>query len=59
MELQHLGVLIKNVSSSSIQLIATELVIDLDDVSQFVGEIILRRKTQISIHPSHQGRQAN
>ena len=42
MELQHFGVLIQNVCCCPILLIASQLVVDLDDVSQFVGEIILQ-----------------
>lgn len=43
MKLQCFGVLIKNWNRSSIELIVMEPVIDLDDVSQFVSEIILGR----------------
>lgn len=43
-ELKHLGVLGDDVCSGAIELIALELVVDLDDVSQLVRQVILEEQ---------------
>ena len=42
MELQHLDVLLYDVGSSSILLIANQLLVGLDNVCQLVGQVILK-----------------
>ena len=41
MELEHAGVLGYDVSCGTVDFVSLELVVGLDDVGQFVGEIIL------------------
>ena len=49
MELQHLEVLCDDVGRSSGLLVPQQLVVGLDDVSQLVGDIVLKEKLQCSV----------
>lgn len=49
MELQHLEVLCDDVGRGSGLLVPQQLVVGLDDVSQLVGDIVLREKLQCSV----------
>lgn len=48
-ELQHLEVLCDDVGRGSGLLVPQQLVVGLDDVSQLVGDIVLREKLQCSV----------
>ena len=49
MELQHLEVLCDDVGRGSGLLVPQQLVVGLDDVSQLVGDVVLREKLQCSV----------
>ena len=48
-ELQHLEVLCDDVGRGSGLLVPQQLVVGLDDVSQLVGDIVLKEKLQCSV----------
>lgn len=54
MELEELHVLSNDMGSCTVLLIAPKLIVDLDNVGQFVGQVVLRQKSALSLssHPA-------
>lgn len=48
MELEELHVLGDDMGSCTILLIAPKLIVDLDNIGQFVGQVVLRQKSALS-----------
>lgn len=55
MELEELHVLGDDMGSCAVLLIAPKLIVDLDNVGQFVGQVVLRQKSALSpsSYPAH------